>query len=352
MSEDDSGGLGHRDLLRGLGAGVTVSALAAAAEATPADPAEMREMSGRTDPHTSATFGALVDAVIPRTPGLGIELGPEHEPGGLEVGLDDFLVTYVNTLFQHGAPGLGHLEDLRLAEAVAGVLDAGGAELLARDLNEHEPGGHEPEGEDWTAGGPFARLHREDRVRAIALFDEGEKEFETSELPGPVAEGDAGLVGQLVVSFTEVVYYSEWAGYEDGAGLTAPPSERAHPNTPEAVQSWRQTGYPRVADGYKALRGYVGRPDLSLGDDRVWTTISGGSPPTQITLGSGSFTDNEYDTSGYEEVFPEEDERSAHGPGGDAEADVDVENEYVDAGVEVDTGRPPGADQLTDGGGS
>lgn len=299
--------VGRRTVLRGLGMGVGVAALSAAAEARPANPAEVAEVTGRTDPHTSDTFAALVDAVIPETPDIGAELGQEHDPGGLAVDLDEFLVTYVNTLFQAGAPVLGHVEDARLAEVVAGVLDAAAIELLVRGVNAHDPGGHAPESEDWSAGGPFSRLHREDRVRAVGLFDEENKEFHTAALPGPVVEGDAGLVGQLVVAFTEVVYYSEWQGYEDGAGLTVSPSERTHSNDPDAVQSWRQTGYPGNADGYKALRGYAGRPNCALGGGQVWETIPvGEGPPLQLTSESGDFRENDYDTNDYEEVFSDE----------------------------------------------
>lgn len=309
MDGEDADRLGRRDLIKGLGASATVAGLAAAAEARPADPVRIRRTAGRTDPHTSVTFAALVDTVVPHTPALADSIGQEHAPGGLAIGLDEFLVTYVNTLFQVGAPGIGHVGDGRLAEPVAGVLDAGAVELLARGMNEHPPGSHAPEGEDWSAGGPFAHLHRSDRVRAIALMDEEEKDFNTATLPGPVAESDAGIVGQLVVAFTAVVYYSEWGGYGDGQGLTAPPSDRQHANEQTAVQSWRQTGYPRVRDGYKALRGYAGQPDSSLGEGEVWKTIQADDGPSlQITLQSGHFEDNDdYDTSDYEEVVPESD---------------------------------------------
>lgn len=322
--------LGRRDLLRSIGASTTVAALAAAAVATPADPAEIQRTAARTDPHTAATFAALVDTVVPATPAVADDLGSEHASGGLAVGLDAFLVTYVNTLFQFATPGVGHVDDGRLAEPVAGLLDEGATELLARDMNEHPPGRYAPAGEDWTSGGPFARLHRADRVRAIALFDEAEKELRTASLPGPVAEADAGVVGQLVVAFTEVIYYSEWAGYPAGNGLTAPPSERRHPNSQAAVQSWRQTGYPRVADGYKALRGYAGRPDSSLGAGEVWTTIpTPDGPPLQITLESGHFTENAYDTSGYEEVVEPAD-REALPPLGDPGAGADTDGATPD----------------------
>jgi hypothetical protein len=45
-----------------------------------------------TDPHTLDTYRAIVDAIIPETPQLEEELGPEHVPGGLDIELEKFLV--------------------------------------------------------------------------------------------------------------------------------------------------------------------------------------------------------------------------------------------------------------------
>lgn len=45
-----------------------------------------------TDPHTRDTYRSIVDAIIPRTPELEAELGPEHVPGGLDVELEKFLI--------------------------------------------------------------------------------------------------------------------------------------------------------------------------------------------------------------------------------------------------------------------
>jgi hypothetical protein len=44
------------------------------------------------DPHTRDTYRAIVDAIVPRTPELEDELGPEHVPGGLDVELEKFLI--------------------------------------------------------------------------------------------------------------------------------------------------------------------------------------------------------------------------------------------------------------------
>ena len=267
------------------------------------------------------TFAAAVDAVVPATPSLPSDdaggdgkrfdhIDEAHVPGGVEVGVDQYMITYVNSLLGVGSEELGLTGELRLAELVGLVLDAAAAELVARGENTAplEPGrvidlldlrDIAADSRNLTAGS-FAKLPRRDRLRALALLDE--KELDTAELPGPLVEADAGLVPQLVVGFSEVIYYSEWQGYDD---LTAPPSERSHPNDADAVQSWRQTGYPGFEDGNAAFRGYWGAPDASLGGGRIWKTYEGPGGPRRLTFESGSFRENDYDTSDYEEVYPE-----------------------------------------------
>lgn len=260
------------------------------------------------DRHATATFRAVADAVVPTTPGLADELGREHVPGGREVGLGDFLVVYVNDLFQFGLPGLGARGNLPLAGPVANVLDAAALALVERDGNEDEPDPGRVEDLLGSAPPPastdavtFAALSREDRLRALGLLEEIGAEIRA--LEGEPLELDAGLVGQLVVGFAEMIYYSEWAGYEE---FVLPPSERVHSNDPAAVQGWRQTGYPGVVPGYPAFRGYLGTADGSLGDGEVGPTIDEGGPSAVgITRDSGGFRENDYDTSDYEEPYPE-----------------------------------------------
>jgi hypothetical protein len=262
------------------------------------------------DPHTSVTFRAIVDAVVPETPELADELGSGHVPGGLSIGLDEFVITYVDDGFQLGLPHLGPQGNIPLADGVAHVLDAAALTLVDRGENAREPGRdraaalHEPGSvaamRAERAAGMFAKLSGEDRLRAISILDEFELELTPFE--DDLFEFDAGLVGQLVVGFTEMIYYSEWQGYD---GFVRPPSELTHPNDPAAVQSWRQTGYPGFSSGYAALRGYLGVDGSTLGDGETWGTIGEGSSPVRLTSGSGSFRENDYDTSGYEEPYPE-----------------------------------------------
>lgn len=55
------------------------------------------------DPHTADTWRAIVDAILPRTPQLESDLGPEHVPGGLDVELEKFLIWDFN-----------HFQEIRL----------------------------------------------------------------------------------------------------------------------------------------------------------------------------------------------------------------------------------------------
>ena len=271
------------------------------------------------DLHTLATYRAVVDAVVPETPDLAAELGSEHVPGGLAVALDDFLVVYVNDLFQFGLPHFGPQGNLPLAGPLAHVMDTAAVTLVARGENESEPDANRvasllgpddpPPRRVRKKAGLFAKLSRRDRLRAIGILDEFE--IEVAPFEDALFEVDAGVVGQLAVGFAEMIYYSEWQGYDE---FTQPPSERTHPNEPSAVQSWRQTGFPGYADGYAALRGYVGADDSSLGAGEVWTTIDPDAPsPVRIVRESGRFRENDYDTSGYEEPYPEPDEAPAGG---------------------------------------
>ncbi|WP_251343590.1 hypothetical protein [Haloplanus halophilus] len=259
--------------------------------------------------HTVVTFRAVVDAVVPETPELDPELGPDHVPGGLGVDLEEFVVTYVDDGFQLGLPYLGPRGNVPLADPIAQLLDVAALALLDRGGNTGEldddrpvslldPGEASPR-EVRAAAGAFSKLSRRDRLRAVGLLDE--LELEISQFDGELFEFDGGLVGQLVVGFTEMIYYSEWQGYDE---FTQPPSERVHPNDPAAVQSWRQTGYPGFSPGYAALRGYLGSDDGPLGDGDAWTTVDEESS-VRILREPGSFRENDYDTSDYAEPFPE-----------------------------------------------
>ena len=174
------------------------------------------------EPHTVATFQALVDAAVPRTPALADERGAEHEPGGLDIGLERYLVWSLNHLLPFPTP-------VDLADQVAQLLDQGAGLLVTLGANEDPPTVTQ-----FPDAGLFGQLSRTDRFRAIHLLEE---------------EGVSLMT--LVNILVHFGYYSEWSGYENNTG---PPTDRTFTGT---VQSWEQTAFPGPAVGYRDFRGYL-----------------------------------------------------------------------------------------------
>lgn len=187
--------------------------------------------------HTHGTFAALIDGIVPETPELG-DRGEEHVPGGLAVGLEEAIIDRVNS-FQEVDGGvldaLGY-DATPLAPAVAVLLDTAAAELLFRRRT--EDGLQTPD--EAFAAGPFSRLSRQDRLRALRLLEDD------GVFPGLTERFDADALGtiQFLASslpiLVEFVYYSE---------ATADDSE-------ERSLGWKQADYPGPADGYQVGMGY------------------------------------------------------------------------------------------------
>jgi hypothetical protein len=166
--------------------------------------------------YARGTFAALVDAMVPETPELA-DRGEEQVPGGLGADVDAHLVEAFDDLSGGEDGGLSPSP----STAVSGLLDLAAVELLAR--RHAEDGLQSPAAK--FARGPFSRLSRRDRLRALRLL----------EADGLLA--DVGAVDYLVQSLvivTQVAYYSDWF----------------------TEQGWEQAGYPGPADGYSVLLGY------------------------------------------------------------------------------------------------
>ncbi len=184
--------------------------------------------------YTRGTFAALVDALVPETPGLASR-GPEHVPGGLEAGLEEAVVERVNSFVE--TRGLASLagDAVPLAPAVAALLDAAAAELLVR--RRAEAGLRSPD--DAFAGGPFCRLSREDRLRALRLLEDDGVVAALSERFDAASLGTVQFLASSLPILVEFVYYSETTA-DDG----------------EHSLGWRQADYPGPSDGYPVLLGY------------------------------------------------------------------------------------------------
>lgn len=83
----------HTDVTRrGVMKGIGGIAALSMSNATIAEAQDVMDSPLQTDPHTRDTYRAIVDAVLPETPELAEELGPEHGPGGLAVELEKFII--------------------------------------------------------------------------------------------------------------------------------------------------------------------------------------------------------------------------------------------------------------------
>lgn len=182
--------------------------------------------------YVRGTVAALVDAVVPETPGLASK-GEEHVPGGLAAGVDETVAEALDG-FQGVDDGplaaLGY-DTVPLAFVTALLLDVAALELLVR--RRAESGLESPD--DPYSAGPFSRLSGRDRLRAVRMLeDEGVVPALADRLDS-TALGSIEFLAGAAVTLTELAYYSEWGGSEQG---------------------WEQAGYPGPADGYAVLTGY------------------------------------------------------------------------------------------------
>ena len=109
MDESDNRSMTRRGVMKGVGGLAALSM----SNATVATAEQVLEEPMQTDPHTRETYRSIVDAIVPRTPELEDELGPEHVPGGLDVELEKFLVWDFN-----------HFQEIRL-ETLEAPKDSG-----------------------------------------------------------------------------------------------------------------------------------------------------------------------------------------------------------------------------------
>jgi hypothetical protein len=186
--------------------------------------------------HTHGTFAALVDALVPETPDLA-DRGDEHVPGGLAVGLEEEIIDRVNN-FQEadGALAAAGYDATPMAPAVAVLLDTAAAELLVRRRS--ADGFNSPA--EAFAGGPFSRLSRQDRLRALRLLEDEGVFPRLADRFDSAALGTIQFLASSLPILVEFVYYSE-ATADDGE---------------ERSLGWRQADYPGPSDGYAVGMGY------------------------------------------------------------------------------------------------
>ncbi|HET7323467.1 MAG TPA: hypothetical protein VFJ06_03975 [Halococcus sp.] len=349
--ENTSYGPTRRGVMKGIGGLAALSM----SGATIAEAEDILTDSVPSDPHTVDTYRSIVDAIVPRTPELEDELGPEHVPGGLDIELEKFLIWDFNhfqeiraemvtknnlldldsadpqmpaSLFEVGLDITGsgglldgisdssaldavlnlaglsltdlldlgidtdaleehltfgpveHYEvsfaDLDSAEGPAAldllvetangtthrvvqnypyapaftfVFDIVAAEFIARGKNEDASSRGS---EKFPAGGTFARLSRQDRLRCLWTIVDGSVIDRLDALLSPFVPqlGILKFVVMAVNGLHGFGYYTEWSGY--GNTKMDAPNDRELITPAGEVQSRDQTNYPGPAPGYAA----------------------------------------------------------------------------------------------------
>lgn len=182
--------------------------------------------------YARGTIAALVDAVVPETPGAA----DEQVPGALAIDLDETVTTAFNEL-QEAPEGpirsLGY-ETMPFAPVLALLLDIGALELILR--RQREESLRSPK--TAYAGGPFSRLGPEDRMRAVRLL-EADGVFPA--LDERYENAPIGIVAYLLQG---ALFITMMAAYSDLGDDT------------ESPQGWAQADYPGPADGYAVHMGY------------------------------------------------------------------------------------------------
>ena len=345
--EPDDPSATRRGMMKGIGGLAALSM----SGATLAEAEDVLNDSVPSDPHTVDTYRAIVDAIVPRTPQLESELGPEHVPGGLDVGLEKFLIWDFNhfqevraemvtenglldgpsdaqmpvSMFETSLDlrNLGGLvgpdspldavlnladidlldlgldaskealeEQLRFgaleryevsfaedvtstsgpakfdllvetanetthrvvqnypyASAFTLVFDIVAAEFIALGKNEDAISRGS---EQFPAGGTFAQLSREDRLRCLWTIVDGSVIDRLDEVLSPFVP-QVGILKYVVMAVNGLHgfgYYTEWSGLD--STKTADPTNREMQIPPDEVQSRRQSGYPGPAPGHSA----------------------------------------------------------------------------------------------------
>jgi hypothetical protein len=196
------------------------------------------------DPHTTATFQALAEALIPCTPILEV-LGTEQVPGAMEKQIDEYIISQLDHFITNYF-GL-YVSRTILSIPTAHLLDRAATQLIAT--------GKAVQKFIFPHGGPFASLSRHDRFRAITLLEQLQIDLGT--LPPPY-QNNAGLIKFMtgLLNWMPIFgYYSEWSGY--GSTRLQSPNYRGLQSFP---LGWLQAGYPGPAFGYRDFRGFMLNP--------------------------------------------------------------------------------------------
>lgn len=194
--------------------------------------------------NTKVTFQALVDAIIPFTPEIAIQLGQNQAAGGLNEHIDEYIIWSLDHYIDYHI--LPDTINFPLSVITASMLNLAAHQFVV------EVGNTVPLNLSLPYGGIFAALSREDRVRVISLLEQ--PGLDLSYLPFPYRNNPT-LLQSIIENLNRMIvfgYYSEWSGY--GTTRLASPNDRKLECFP---LSWKQIRYPGRSIGYRDFRGYL-----------------------------------------------------------------------------------------------
>lgn len=183
---------------------------------------------------TRDTFRALVNAIIPRSPGLAYEYGIVQYYGALDLHIDEYIILTLNSY------------EVPLANATAEMLDMAAIQLIAAESGYENLNYYLFNGPvNFAVLDPYHQLGVIDLLRRLQI--------DLNQLPVPFQNNPPLIISTVnsLVSSTMMGYYSEWAGY--GTTRLYEPNQRKLEYFPI---SWKQVGYPGPSLGYHALRPY------------------------------------------------------------------------------------------------
>lgn len=184
--------------------------------------------------YTTATFQALVEAIIPYTPELSFKYGDYMAPGAAFQGIDQFVIWEFDHLVAIEINFNVH--PVLLSGAIAQLLNAAASQLIHSGII------REPRKDYFPGGGEFCSLSRNGRLLTLSYLER--RQINHRDLPQPFQNNPhwIQIVIDLANRYTVFGYYSEWSGY--GSTRLFTPEARKLEYYPI---SWKQISYPAPA---------------------------------------------------------------------------------------------------------
>jgi hypothetical protein len=199
-----------------------------------------------TLPRTIITFMALVDSIVPNTPGLTNKKAATNAVGALDLHIDEYQISILNhyvalkIIFKN--------YNIYLANATAAMLNRAAGQLISRGENT-KPVNPVVVSEK----GAFAALEATDRCRALTLLEGLQADLANLPIPFRNNPGMVLAMVSILTMLTTSGYYSEWPAYGTTC-LKLPEKESKIGQTPAG---WKQVEYSGPSKGYHALRGQL-----------------------------------------------------------------------------------------------